>query len=138
MNHEPAELARNEWGVILQHEQWQTLELKWLPTTQDMTDDGFKVSLELLAGAGERVRPRFMLIDATDFHHQFGEGVMAWRDEHIIPRYNATGVNRFAFLVPDGSPGTVESGVAPAVDGPANFPTGWFVSRERAYQWLAE
>jgi hypothetical protein len=138
MTQEPVELARNEWGVILNHQQWQTLELKWLPTTRDMTDDGFKVSLELLAAAGERVRPRFMLIDATEFDHRPGEGVMEWRNEHIIPRYNAAGVTRFAFLVPDGAPGTVESGAAPIVDGPASFPTGWFTSRERAYQWLAE
>ena len=37
---------------------------------------------------------------------------MAWRDKEIIPRYNA--------------------------GGPATFPTGWFASRDRAYQWLAE
>jgi len=137
MTQEPVELARNEWGVILNHQQWQTLELKWLPTTRDMTDEGFRLSLELLASTGERVRPRFMLIDATEFDHRLGEGVMEWRNEHIIPRYNAAGVTRFAFLVPDGAPGTVESGAAPMVDGPATFPTGWFTSRERAYQWLA-
>jgi hypothetical protein len=33
---------------------------------------------------------------------------------------------------------TVESGAEPAPDGPATFPTGWFISRDRAYQWLAE
>jgi len=32
---------------------------------------------------------------------------------------------------------TVESGAEPAPEGPANFPTGWFASRDRAYQWLA-
>ena len=32
---------------------------------------------------------------------------------------------------------TVESGADPAPEGPAAFPTGWFASRDRAYQWLA-
>jgi hypothetical protein len=136
MNAEPVEVARNDWGVVLHHERWQTVELRWLP--RDMTDDGFKLTLELLAGAGERVRPRFMLIDATEFHHDFGEGVMEWRDEHIIPRYGSAGVTKFAFLVPEGTPGTVESGGVPAIEGPATFPTGWFSTRERAYRWLAE
>jgi hypothetical protein len=138
MEQEPVEVARNGWGVILNHEEWRTLELRWLPTTRDMADEGFKETLELLAGAGERLRPRFMVIDAAHFHHDFGAGVMEWRDEHIIPRYNSAGITRFAFLVPEGVPGTVESGGAPATEGPATFPTGWFSSRERAYQWLAE
>jgi hypothetical protein len=138
MSAEPVEIARNDWGVILNHERWRTLELQWLPTTRDMTDAGFEETLGLFAASGERVRPRYMLIDATEFHHQFGEGVMAWRDEHIIPRYNSAGVTRFAFLVPDGSPGTMESGGAPVVEGRAAFPTAWFTSRERAYRWLAE
>lgn len=138
MQPEPVEVARNDWGVILQHEQWQTVELRWLSSTRAMSDEGFKATLELLAAAGERVRPRFMLIDATEFHHQFGEGVMAWRDEHIIPRYGAAGVAKFAFLVPASAPGTVESGGTSVVEGRATFPTARFSTRERAYQWLAE
>ena len=138
MQPESVEVTRNEWGVIVEHKRWQTVELRWLPSTRDMNDDGFRASLELLAAAGERLRPRFMLIDATEFHHQFGEGVMAWRDENIIPRYNSAGVTKFAFLVPQDAPGTVESGGAPVVDGQATFPTAWFSTREAAYRWLAE
>lgn len=138
MTAEPAEVARSEWGVVLHHEQWRTLELEWLPTTRDMDDGGFKETLQLFAGAGERLKPAFMLIDANQFHHQFGEGVMEWRDKQIIPRYNAAGVTKFAFLVPEGTPGSVEAGGTPAPEGSANFPTGWFTSRERAYQWLTE
>lgn len=138
MTAEPAEVARNQWGVVLHHEQRRTLELQWLPTTRDMDDDGFKETLQLLAGAGERLKPALMLIDANQFHHQFGVGVMQWRDEQIIPRYNAAGVTRFAFVVPAGTPGTVEAGGTPAVEGSATFPTGWFSSRDSAYRWLAE
>jgi hypothetical protein len=137
MQTEPIDITRNEWGEILHHEGWQTLELRWLPG-KEMTDDGFKDTLVLLAEAGERLRPRFMIIDATEFRHQFGEGVMAWREAQIIPRYNAAGVTKFAFIVPEGMPGTVESGGVPAAETGADFPTGWFSTRERAYQWLGE
>lgn len=138
MDTEPVEVARNSWGVIFNHERWRTVELRWLPTTRDMTDEGFKETLELLASAGERLRPQYMLINATEFQHQLGEGVLAWRDENIIPRYSSAGVTKFAFLVPDGAPGTVESGGTPSFEGRATFPTGWFSTRERAYQWLVE
>ena len=138
MAEEPVEVARNEWGIILNHEQWRTLELSWLPSTREMSDDGFKETLSLFAGEGERLEPTYMVIDATEFHHEFADGVMEWRDEQIIPRYNAAGVKKFVFLVPEGAPGTVEAGGTPQVEGPANFPTGWFSGRERAYQWLIE
>lgn len=132
---QPSEIGRNPWGVILHHEDWHTLELRWLPV--DMNDTDFKETLSLLAELGEQHRPQFMIIDATEFQHKFGPGVMEWRDHNIIPRYSAAGVKKFAFLVNPGFPGTVESGARPAVEGPATFPTGWFSTRERVYQWLA-
>ena len=133
---QPVEVARNPWGVILHHQGWQTLELRWLPV--EMSDADFKETLGLFAEMGEQHNLRFMIIDATDFHHAFGPGVMQWRDENIIPRYGAAGVTKFAFLVSAGFPGTVESGARPGVEGSATFPTGWFSTRERSYQWLAE
>ena len=138
MAQEPTEVAGNRWGVVLEHEQWRTLELRWLPSTSEMSDDGFRETLELFAAEGERARPGYMIIDATEFSHELGDGVLEWRDREIIPRYNTAGVTKFAFLWPDGMPDTVESGGTPAPEGPANFPTGWFISRERAYQWLTE
>jgi hypothetical protein len=133
---QPEEIGRNPWGVVLNHQHWKTLELRWFPAT--MSDADFKETLGLLAEMGEQHHPQFMIIDATEFHHQFGPGVMEWRDQNIIPRYGAVGVQKFAFLVNPGFPGTVESGAQPAVEGSATFPTGWFSTRERAYQWLAE
>jgi hypothetical protein len=103
-----------------------------------MSDDGFKETLERFAAEGERARPGYMVIDATEFRHESGDGVLEWRDREIIPRYNTAGVKKFAFLWPVGTPGTVESGGTPKPEGSASFPTGWFTSRERAYQWLME
>jgi hypothetical protein len=138
MPQEPIEVARNQWGVVLDYEQWRTLELTWLTSTSEMSDDGFKETLELFAAEGQRVKPRYMIIDATEFQHELGEGVLEWRDREIIPQYNAAGVRKFAFLWPESMPGTVESGGTPKPEGPANFPTGWFTARERAYEWLME
>jgi hypothetical protein len=134
---EPQELAASEWGTITYHPQWHTLELKWSPETRSMGDDGFKKTLQLLADQGLQVRPRYMIIDATEFFHTVGEGTLAWRDEHIVPLYNQAGVEKFAFLATDRAPGTVEKGGQPAPDGPASFPTGWFETKERMYTWLS-
>jgi len=136
MPQDPQELAASDWGTIIYHPQWNTLELTWGPRTRSMSDDGFKETLQLLADQGLKVRPTYMIIDATGFFHTIGEGTLAWRDEHIVPLYNQAGVEKFAFLVTDRMPGTVEKGAEPAPDGPAAFPTGWFETRERMYAWL--
>jgi len=101
-----------------------------------MTDGGFKATLALFALEAEKVRPAFLLIDALQFHHTFGEGVMQWRDDHIIPRYGAAGTRKFAFHVPEGFPNTMESGGKVTLEGQAVFPTAWFSAREHALEWF--
>jgi hypothetical protein len=127
----PTEVASNEWSVVVSHP--DLLELRWLPSTATMSDAGFMATLCLFVWEAEKARPRRLLIDATEFHHKFGEGIMAWRDAHIIPRYGAAGVRKFAFLSPPGAPGVGRE----AIDGPAVFPTRWFASRHEALEWLS-
>ena len=136
MPQEPQQLAANEWGTITYYPQWAALELRWGPKTRSMGDDGFKKTLRVMADHGLKVRPRFMIIDATEFFHEFAEGTLAWRDDNIVPLYDQAGVEKFAFLVTDRMPGTVEKGAEPVPDGPATFPTGWFETKEGMYAWL--
>ena len=124
------EIVGNDWGVVLRHE--ELLELRWLPSTETMTDGGFMATLCLFAWEAEKARPRGLLIDATQFRHRFGPGVMQWRDAHIIPRYGAAGVRKFAFQMPAGFPGTGKE----EIEGPAVFPTRWFIDRQEAMSWL--
>ncbi|HLX17549.1 MAG TPA: hypothetical protein VKS24_20355 [Bradyrhizobium sp.] len=127
-------VASNAWGEIVHHDADRILELRWLSTK--MTDAGFKATLALFAWEAEKSRPSFLLIDATQFRHQFGPGVMQWRDDSIIPRYGAAGVTKFAFQMPAGVPGTMEAGGTEKVDGPAVFPTAWFSERRHALDWF--
>ena len=127
-----SEVAANPWGVVVRHA--DILELRWLPATASMTDGGFMATLCLFAHEAETSRPRGLFIDATQFRHRFSnpEPVMAWRDAHIIPRYGAAGIRRFAFLMPAGFPDAGKE----AVEGPAIFPTKWFVDQQAALAWL--
>ena len=126
------EVAANTWGVVVQHP--DVLELRWLPSTSSMTDGAFMATLCLFAHEAEQSRPQGLFIDATQFHHRFAnaDGMMDWRDAHIIPRYGAAGIRRFAFLMPSGF---LDAG-REAVEGPAIFPTRWFVDQRAALTWL--
>src|SRR5262247_2763116 len=121
---DPRTVADNEWGVIVDHQ--DLLELRWLPSTSTMTDGGFMATLCLFVAEAEKARRRGVFIDAIQFRHTFGPGVMEWRDAHIIPRYGAAGIRKFAFLMPASF---AEAG-REAVEGPAIFPTKWFVDRQ--------
>jgi hypothetical protein len=129
-----SKLAGNIWGEILHHEADGILELRWLPSK--MTDGAFKATLALFALEAEKVRPSFLLIDATQFKHQFGPNMMQWRDDCIIPRYGAAGVKKFAFHMSAGFPNTIEAGGKEAIEGPAIFPTAWFSERQHALDWF--
>ena len=131
------EVASTEYGVIIRYGEWNTLELKWLPTTRDATEAQARDTMALFAAETEKLRPQFLIVDATEFLHRWADDMMAWRNKEIIPQYNAGDPAKFAFIVGEGVPfPTFESGAVPAPDGPATFPTGWFKSREAAYQWL--
>ena len=129
-----SELAKNAWGVVLHHAADGIVELRWLPGP--MSDAAFKATLALLALEAEKVRPSFLLVDATQFRHRPAPDVMQWRDACIIPRYGSAGVKKFAFHAPEGFPNTIEAGAKEAVDGPAIFPTAWFATRQHALDWF--
>jgi hypothetical protein len=129
-----SKLAGNRWGEILHDEADGILELRWLPG--EMTDGAFKATLALYAWEAEKVRPSFLLIDATQFRHRFGPNVMQWRDDCIIPRYGAAGARKFAFHVPAGFRNTMETGGKEVIEGPAIFPTAWFSERQHVLDWF--
>jgi hypothetical protein len=132
------ELERDEFGTVSLDLRTGVLELRWTDATAQMTDQQFMVAMERFAGYALEHDYTNVIIDVTRFAHHPGPEVGLWRDEHIVPRYNDAGVKKFAFLVPDGAPGTVEAGSAPECEGAANFPTGYFDAREDILAWFAQ
>jgi hypothetical protein len=130
------ELYADEFGVITLIPEEGVLELEWLEGSANMTDEDFMRSMERYANLAEERRPANLLVDVTKFRHTPGESVGPWRDEHVIPRYNAAGVRKFAFLFPPGVPGTVESGKDPEREPPGEFPTGYFEDRRHILEWF--
>jgi hypothetical protein len=130
------ELDRDEFGTITHDAENGILELDWLEGSAAMTDDDFKRSMERYAGFAEARRTPNLLVDVTRFRHSPGDDVGPWRDRHVLPRYNAAGVKKFAFLVPPGTPGTVEAGNEPESEPPGDFPTGYFSDREKILEWF--
>ena len=130
-------VAKDPWGQIILYDEWNALELRWLASTATAADADLKATMKTFAQEAVKRRPNTLLVDNTEFRHTWGEGFMQWRQAEIIPLYNQSGIAKFAFIAGANYPlPTVESGATPKPDGPANFPTGWFKTREAADRWL--
>jgi hypothetical protein len=124
----------DRWGEIIDRPALGLVELRWYDTTAGMSAEQFQDWLKTFASHVERLHSPRVLIDGTRFMMDPRNLDDAWRDANIIPRYNAAGVRRFAFLFPDGMPAI---GAPPAVEQPATYPTGYFARRQEALDWLA-
>ena len=99
-----------------------------------MSGDEFNDWLSRFASEVERTGRSSVLVDALPFAMPMERIDVGWRDAHIIPRYNAAGVKRFAFLMPAGMPSV---GAPATIEGPATYLTAYFGTRRAAMDWLA-
>jgi hypothetical protein len=125
-------LYQDRFGVMLYDDAKKILELRWFADTESMTEDDYMGWLERYAAATEKHHIPFVLIDTRAFRHHPGEHTGPWREKHIIPQYNRAGVKKFAFLLPEGAAPKTE----PMPEGSAQFPTGYFDSREQINRWF--
>jgi hypothetical protein len=126
------QLFHDRFGVMSYDDARGVLELRWFAETETMTDDDYMQWLERFAASAEQHHAPFILIDTLAFKHHPGAHTGPWREEHIIPQYNRAGVKKFAFLLPTGEAPKTE----PAPEGSAQFPTGYFDSREQIDRWF--
>src|ERR1700736_6976121 len=62
-------VAEDKWGQIIFYDDWNSLELKWLPSTASADDDGVKSTMELFAKEAVDRRPTTLIVDTTEFRH---------------------------------------------------------------------
>jgi len=122
----------DKWGEIMDRLN-NIIEIRWFDTTKEFDSSVFNEWLAGFVDAIESTGRQRVLVDAVSF--QMGREHMdaEWRDANIIPRYNAAGVTKFAFLMPEGMPAI---GGPPGPEGPADFPTAYFGRRADAMNWL--
>lgn len=128
------EVHDDKFLQILWDEHSRIIGIKWKQATSSMTDDNFKDELGLFAAHVEQQKAPLILVDVCGFRHKMGPAVQEWRVNNISPRYNAAGVQRFAFLLPAGSkiPPTMNQ-ASPG----EKFVTRAFTDLESAVNWLS-
>ena len=123
----------DQYGDIIDRAEDGFIEIRWFDSTDAMSGEEFQSWLERFVLELERLERHRVLVDTTQFRMNPAQMNTDWRDQNIIPRYNAAGVERFAFHMPAGMPAI---GAEPAPEGPAVFPTAYFATRADALSWL--
>ena len=121
------------FGAVIDHADAGYVEIRWYDATEEMSASQFQEWLAGFANAVERHQRPGILVDATSFLMDPANMNVEWRDQNIIPHYNAGGVQKFAFHMPEGLPAI---GAPPQPEGAATFPTGYFARRHEALAWL--
>ena len=124
----------DRWGEVFDRTSEDLVELRWFDTTAEMSAADFQTWLATFAACVEKCGRSRVLVDSTAFRMSPANMDGPWRDANIIPRYNAAGVTRFAFHMPEGMS---MIGAPPAKEGPGQFPTAYFSRRLDALAWLA-
>jgi len=129
----PSLLHEDKYLQVFWDETNRIIGIDWKATTSDMTDEDFKTELTLFAKQVEDKRAPRILINVSKFRHRPGAEMGEWRLKNISTRYNAAGVQRFAFLLSKGSQ------IPPMVSQPTEgelFLTQSFNDYEQAAVWL--
>lgn len=109
----------------------------WSEATASMSEEQFRAGVERLVELIEGEHLQHVLVDVVKMAYRPAADFEPWRQAYIIPRYNAAGVRKFAFVYPSGFTEIAENGVSPAPEGKSTFPFGYFGSQERAFAWFA-
>ena len=126
-------LYEDRFGEVIDHADDGYLEIRWYDGSEAMSAADFQDWVSAFAGEVENRRRPAILVDVTRFLMDRSGMDDDWWYKQIVPRYNAAGVKKFAFVALDGMPGI---GSPPAPSKGAAFPTGYFAHRQDALDWL--
>ena len=94
------QLHEDHFLRILWDENKKIISIEWKEATAAMTSEEFKAELTLFATHVEHIRAPAIVVDVSKFRHKMATELQEWRVKKISSRYNAAGVKRFAFVLP--------------------------------------
>src|SRR5262249_57086125 len=102
-----------------------------------MTGDEYTQALREYAGLMLKHRARRALIDLRKFRYRLGDpdGLRSWWANEIVPLYNQAGLEKFAFVLPEGEHAPPDETPAKVEEG-EKFLTKQFGTKQAAISWL--
>jgi len=131
------EASRHAFYAFDFDEQTSLLSFNWTEKSAGMTDDDYTQALREYARLMLKHRARRALIDLRKFRYRLGDpdGLRSWWANEIVPLYNQAGLEKFAFVLPEGEHAPPDKTPAKAEEG-EKFLTKQFGTKQAAISWL--
>jgi hypothetical protein len=131
------EVFRHAFYAFDLDERASLLSFNWTEKSASMTDHDYKQALREYAHLMVKHRARRALIDLRKFRYRLGDadGLAAWWANEIVPLYNQAGLERFAFVLPEGEQAPPDETPAEAGES-EKFLTKQFGTKQAAISWL--
>jgi hypothetical protein len=130
------EISRSPFYVFDFDEHASLISFIWTEKSAAMTVDDYKNAIRKYACLLEH-KVRRGLVNLRKFRYRVEEqdaGASWWADE-IVPLYNQAGLERFAFVLPEGEQAPPDETPARAEEG-EKFLTKQFAAKQAAIAWL--
>jgi len=130
------EVSRRPFYVFDLDQGASLLSFLWTEKSSAMTVDDYKDSIREFARQVLAYRTRRVLVDLRKFRYVVDAGAVgSWWADEIVPVYNQAGLEKFAFVLPEGEPVAPDEAPAEPESG-EKFVTRQFSSEQAAKSWL--
>jgi hypothetical protein len=131
------EISRHAFYVFDLDERASLMSFVWTEKSVAMTVDEYKDAIRTYAHLVLRHRTRCALVDLRKFRYRVedADGTGSWWANEIVPLYNQAGLEKFAFVLPEGEQAPPDETPAEAGAG-EKFVTKQFGSEQAAISWL--
>jgi hypothetical protein len=131
------EISRSPFYVFDFDEHASLISFVWTEKSAAMTVDDYKNAIREYARLVVEHRVRRGLVDLQKFRFRVEEpdALASWWADEIVPLYNQAGLERFAFVLPEGEQAPPDETPAKAEKG-EKFLTKRFDTKKAAIAWL--
>ena len=131
------EVSRHPFYVFDLDEHASLMSFVWTEKSVAMTVDDYKDAIREYAGLVLEHRARYALVDLRKFRYRVEDAdvLRSWWADEIAPLYNQAGLEKFAFVLPEGEQAPPDETPAKAEAG-EKFVTKQFGSKQAAISWL--
>jgi hypothetical protein len=131
------EVSRRPFYVFDLDEHASLMSFVWTEKSAAMTVDDYKDAIREYARLALEYRVRCALVDLRKFRYRVEDADLpgSWWADEIVPLYNRAGLQKFAFVLPEGEQAPPDETPAKAEAG-EKFVTKQFGSEQAAISWL--
>jgi len=131
------QLYSDDYFDLSHDPQADAVVLTWTDRTSAMSDDDFKEALVLFVGFAAEHKVGNLLVDVRSFGHPMTPALAEWRAGRMVPRYNRTGMRKFAYVVGPAFPVEASNGEKVETYDGEDFATSFFDADDKARAWFA-